>query len=81
MIGKHTSILLDLKSRALVYEFLDVPLDESPIIPYSLKRRYIYSTPTGHISVTGKKENDMAHLFQFDSLFILKIYIFIIYIY
>ncbi|KAK8743670.1 hypothetical protein OTU49_001200, partial [Cherax quadricarinatus] len=52
-IGKHTSILLDLKNRALVYDFLDIELDESPIIPYSLKRRYIYDTPIGHISVTG----------------------------
>ncbi|XP_069194402.1 CD109 antigen isoform X2 [Procambarus clarkii] len=52
-IGKHTSILLDLKNRALVYDFLDIELDESPIIPYSLKRRYIYDTPSGHISVTG----------------------------
>ncbi|KAG7158739.1 C-type lectin-like 8, partial [Homarus americanus] len=52
-IGKHTSILLDLKNRALVYDFLDIELDESPIIPYSLKRRYIYDTPTGHISITG----------------------------
>ncbi|KAK8743475.1 hypothetical protein OTU49_001098 [Cherax quadricarinatus] len=52
-IVKHTSILLDLKNRALVYDFLDILLDESPIIPYSLKRRYIYETPTGHISVTG----------------------------
>lgn len=53
IIGKHTSILLDLKNRALVYDFMDIDLDESPIIPYSLKRRYIYDTPTGHISITG----------------------------
>ncbi|XP_076035144.1 CD109 antigen-like [Oratosquilla oratoria] len=52
-IGKHTSILLDLKNRAIVYEFLDIHLDESPLIPYSLERRYIYDTPGGHISVTG----------------------------
>lgn len=52
-IGKHTSILLDLKNRALVYEFLDIQLDEVPDIPYSLDRRYIYSTPAGHISITG----------------------------
>lgn len=53
-IGKHTSILLDLKNRALVYDFMDIDLDESPIIPYSLRRRYIYDTPSGHISITGK---------------------------
>ncbi|XP_069981512.1 CD109 antigen [Penaeus vannamei] len=52
-IGKHTSILLDLKNRALVYDFMDIDLDESPIIPYSLRRRYIYDTPSGHISITG----------------------------
>ncbi|XP_050702984.1 LOW QUALITY PROTEIN: CD109 antigen-like [Eriocheir sinensis] len=52
-IGKHTSILLDLKNRALVYEFMDIQLDEVPEIPYSLDRRYIYDTPAGHISITG----------------------------
>ncbi|XP_047740620.1 CD109 antigen [Hyalella azteca] len=52
-IQQHTSRLLDLKNRGLVYEFLDVDLDESPIIPYSLERRYIYDTPAGHISITG----------------------------
>ncbi|XP_068231654.1 CD109 antigen-like [Palaemon carinicauda] len=53
IIGKHTSILLDLKNRAVVYDFLDIQLDESPLIPYSLRRRYIYDTPSGHISITG----------------------------
>lgn len=38
---------------------MDIDLDESPIIPYSLRRRYIYDTPSGHISITGK----LAQLF------------------
>ncbi|KAB7501148.1 Antigen [Armadillidium nasatum] len=52
-IGLHTSIILDLKDRALVYEFLDIPLDESPIIPYSLQRRYVFGTPSGSVSICG----------------------------
>ncbi|KAB7495813.1 Antigen, partial [Armadillidium nasatum] len=39
--------------RALAYEFFDLHLDESPIIPYSLKRRYVFGTAEGHVSVTG----------------------------
>ncbi|CAL4077776.1 unnamed protein product, partial [Meganyctiphanes norvegica] len=52
-IGKHTSILLDLKNRGLTYDFLDIHLDESPIIPLSERRRFIFETTSGHISVTG----------------------------
>ncbi|KAK7017962.1 hypothetical protein SK128_001868 [Halocaridina rubra] len=52
-VRKHTSLLLDLENRALVYEFLDVPIDESPIIPFSILRRYIYGSPSASISISG----------------------------
>nr|XP_045598849.1 CD109 antigen-like [Procambarus clarkii] len=52
-VKKHTSLLLDLRNRALVYEFLDVPIDESPIIPLSLQRRYLYGSPAARITVAG----------------------------
>ncbi|KAK4320554.1 hypothetical protein Pmani_008591 [Petrolisthes manimaculis] len=52
-VQQHASVLLDLKSRALAYEFIDIPIDESPIIPYSIRRRYIYDTPRARISVSG----------------------------
>ncbi|RXG67564.1 C3 and PZP-like alpha-2-macroglobulin domain-containing protein 8 [Armadillidium vulgare] len=50
---KHTSVLLDLKSRALFYEFLDIPIDESPIIQNSLLRRFVAGSPQASISISG----------------------------
>ncbi|XP_069979705.1 CD109 antigen [Penaeus vannamei] len=52
-VRKHTSLVLDLRNRALVYEFLDVAVDESPIIPFSLFRRFLYGSPAGRISISG----------------------------
>ena len=31
LVRKHTSVLLDLKNRALFYEFLNIPVDQSPV--------------------------------------------------
>ncbi|XP_076069383.1 CD109 antigen-like [Oratosquilla oratoria] len=52
-VRKHTSHVIDLKNRALVYEFFDIPMDESPIIPKSLVRRYIFGSPQATISISG----------------------------
>lgn len=52
-VRKHTSLVLDLRNRALVYEFLDVPVDESPIIPFSILRRFVYGSPAARVSVAG----------------------------
>ncbi|XP_068239791.1 CD109 antigen-like [Palaemon carinicauda] len=52
-VRKHTSVLLDLKNRATVYEFLDLPVDESPEISKSLSRRYVYGSPRARVAVSG----------------------------
>ncbi|MPC97016.1 hypothetical protein E2C01_092304 [Portunus trituberculatus] len=52
-VRKHTSLVLDLRNRAVLYEFLDVPIDESPIIPFSIIRRFLYGSPAARISITG----------------------------
>ncbi len=52
-VDDHTSLLLDLKNRANVYEFFDVNVDESPIVPYKQWRRYVYGSPRGFVAVCG----------------------------
>ncbi|XP_014256603.1 CD109 antigen-like [Cimex lectularius] len=52
-IRRHTSNVIDLKNRALVKTYFDIPVEETPIIPYSEWRRFIYGSPQGHVSVTG----------------------------
>ncbi|XP_042874715.1 CD109 antigen-like [Penaeus japonicus] len=52
-VRKHTSVLLDLKSRATVYEFLDLPVDESPVISKSIFRRYVYGSPKAKVTLSG----------------------------
>ena len=41
IVHRHTSKLLDLKSRANVLDFMNIIVDETPIIPYEVYRRYI----------------------------------------
>ena len=53
MIDRHTSVLLDLKNRALVYEHLDIIIDESYEIPRSLRRRFVAGSPRGHLALSG----------------------------
>ncbi|XP_069950501.1 CD109 antigen [Cherax quadricarinatus] len=52
-VRKHTSVLLDLKNRATVYEFLDLPVDESPEITRSIQRRYVYGSPRASLTLSG----------------------------
>uniref|UniRef100_A0A0P5Q059 Macroglobulin complement-related protein n=1 Tax=Daphnia magna TaxID=35525 RepID=A0A0P5Q059_9CRUS len=52
-ISRHTSLLLDLKNRAHVLRFLDIPVEESPIIPYSKFRRYVYGSPRASLTLCG----------------------------
>ncbi|XP_047502417.1 complement C3-like [Penaeus chinensis] len=52
-VRKHTSVLLDLKSRATVYEFLDLPVDKSPVISKSIFRRYVYGSPKAKVTLSG----------------------------
>ena len=38
LVHKHTSVLLDLKNRAHVLQFMKIPVDEKEIIPYEIFR-------------------------------------------
>ena len=53
IVHRHTSVLLDLKSRAFELEFMNIIVDESPIIPYEIYRRYIFGSPYGKFSLSG----------------------------
>lgn len=45
--------MLDLKDRAHVLRFLDIPVEETPVIPYSKYRRYLYGSPRASVRVCG----------------------------
>ena len=53
IVHRHTSVLLDLKSRAIDLEFMNIIVDETPIVPYDQIRRYIYGSPHGKVSISG----------------------------
>ena len=53
LINKHTSIYLDLKNRALVLQYLDIYVEESPIVSYENWRRYIFGSTSGEVTLTG----------------------------
>ena len=38
MVHRHTSVLLDLKNRANVLQFMNIIVDETPEIPYDVHR-------------------------------------------
>ncbi|XP_066953727.1 LOW QUALITY PROTEIN: CD109 antigen-like [Macrobrachium rosenbergii] len=65
-VRKHTSLMLDLENRAMVYEFLDVIVEESPIIPFSILRRFISGSPAGKISVSGGVFGPLSEDFSVD---------------
>ncbi|CAG7731091.1 unnamed protein product [Allacma fusca] len=52
-LGKHTSLLLDLKNRAQVIKFMDIFTEESPLIPYDQRRKFVYGSPAGHVTISG----------------------------
>ncbi|XP_043245415.1 CD109 antigen-like [Amphibalanus amphitrite] len=52
-INKHTSFLLDLKNRAVEFKYLDVIVEQSPVVPYASWRRFVFDSPMGHVTVTG----------------------------
>lgn len=53
IVHRHTSALLDLKSRANVLRFMNIIVDETPIIPYEVYRRYVSGSPYATISLCG----------------------------
>ena len=53
IVHRHTSALLDLKSRANVLRFMNIIVDETPIIPYEVYRRYVAGSPYAKVSICG----------------------------
>ena len=53
VVHKHTSVLLDLKNRANVLQFMNVIVDEDPIIPYEIYRRFVAGSPNAHVTICG----------------------------
>ena len=53
LVHRHTSVMLDVKTRANEIEFFNIIVDESPIIPYEIYRRYIYGSAYGRVSISG----------------------------
>jgi len=53
IVHRHTSVMLDLKSRAFELEYMNIIVDETPLIPYEIFRRYIYGSPYGRVSICG----------------------------
>ena len=53
LVHRHTSVLLDLKSRAYELEFMNVIVDEDPIIPYEVFRRFVFGSPSAKVTVSG----------------------------
>ena len=53
IVHRHTSALIDLKSRAKVLKFMNIIVDETPIIPYEVYRRYIFGSAYAHVTLCG----------------------------
>ena len=52
-VHRHTSVMLDLKSRANEYEYMNIIVDEDPVIPYEVYRRYVSGSPVAKVTVSG----------------------------
>ncbi|XP_065338347.1 CD109 antigen [Cloeon dipterum] len=50
---RHHSILLDLRNRAYVVQYLHVNVTETPIIPYEESRYYVFGSNKASVSVVG----------------------------
>lgn len=50
---RHQSMILDLSNRAFVFHYLHVNVTETPIIPYSIDRYYVYGSNKAHLSLVG----------------------------
>ena len=46
-------MLLDLKSTAIELKYMNIIVDETPIVPYEVYRRYISGSAYAHLSVCG----------------------------
>ena len=59
--------MLDVKTRANEIEFFNIIVDESPIIPYEIYRRYVAGSPKGSMTISG---DTIGTKFQQDTKFI-----------
>lgn len=50
---RHQSILLDLSSRAYVFQYMHVNITEFPVIPYQVERYFVYGSNKARLSVVG----------------------------
>ncbi|KAK6643489.1 hypothetical protein RUM43_004996 [Polyplax serrata] len=50
---RHQSILLDLSNRAYVFQYLHVNVTDTPIIPYSEDRYYVFGSNRAFVSIVG----------------------------
>lgn len=53
LVHRHTSVLLDLKNRANVLQFMNIIVDETPVIPYEIYRRFVAGSPNGHVTISA----------------------------
>ncbi|XP_075233181.1 CD109 antigen-like isoform X2 [Lycorma delicatula] len=53
LITRHTSEFLDLKSRALSLHYLNIVVEETPIVSYQEWRRYVYGSSFASLTLTG----------------------------
>ena len=60
IVHRHTSVLLDLKSRANVLRFMNIIVDATPIIPYEGYRRE--NVKGCALSFDGKYKQITTHL-------------------
>lgn len=72
-MNKHTSVFLDLKNRALVLTYLDIIVEETPIIPYSINRRYVFGSTSASVEIFGeftyRRMRDRKIIFSFNNLY------------
>jgi CD109 antigen len=61
-VSGHTSIFLDLKSRATVLRYLNIPVEETPVVPYQDWRRYVFGSTSGSIVLSSKTFSDLEHI-------------------
>ncbi|XP_049876767.1 CD109 antigen [Pectinophora gossypiella] len=50
---RHQSVLLDLSTRAYVFQYMHVNITETPIISYEVDRYYVYGSNKARVSVVG----------------------------
>ena len=53
LVHRHTSVMLDVKTRANEIDFFNIYVDESPIVPYEIYRRYVSGSPQGSVTISG----------------------------